>query len=150
MHSTRQAWPAWALAYGVALFVFVTVDLIWISTVVAPLYRQMLGSALADSVRLAPAVLFYLSYPLGLMIFAIEPALAERSGMTAGSRGALFGLFTYATYDLTNYATLRDWTLFMTVSDILYGGFLAGLASLLGYWAGARLAGAPATGQGGR
>lgn len=95
-------------------------------TIGARLYKQTLGDILLPSVNIAPAIAFYLLYPLGLVYFAVIPSLKSGSSSDALINGALFGLFAYATYELTNYATLRNWTLQITVVDIAYGAIASG------------------------
>lgn len=116
-------------AYLAVLAVFGTVDIIWLSVMAGVLYRPTLGPLLLDEIRWAPALLFYLGYPLGLVHFAVLPAFASGAPGAALVNGALLGLMTYATYDLTNYATLRAWTLQLTIADIGYGMIVAGSAS---------------------
>ena len=84
--------------------------------------------------RIWPAVIFYLLYILGMMIFAVGPALKNGQWQTALIYGALFGFFCYMTYDLTNYATLKVWSTKVTVLDIIWGTTLTGSASLAGWW----------------
>ena len=130
---------ACALAYVLALVVFAAVDLAWLTAMGARLYRPMLGDILLDSVRVGPAILFYLIYPVGLTVFAVLPALREGSVVAALTLGALFGLVSYATYDLTNFATVRNWTLQVTVIDMIWGAALSALASALSYFGAAAL-----------
>jgi len=108
-------------AYGIALLLFAGIDAIWLTTMGASLYRATLGDILAPTVRLLPAIAFYLLFPLGIVVFAVSPGLRSGSPAEAGLYGALLGLVTYATYDLTNHATLRNWTLKITIIDMLYG-----------------------------
>jgi uncharacterized membrane protein len=86
-----------------------------------------------SGVNVAPAIAFYILYPIGLVIFAILPGLRSGSMTTALLYGALFGFFTYATYDLTNQATLRNWTIQLTLVDIVWGSVLAAAAAMAGY-----------------
>jgi uncharacterized membrane protein len=109
------------IAYLVTALLFVGVDLIWLTWVGGPVYRQALGDLLLPSVRSQPALAFYLIYPLGLVMFAVHPGLHGGSVLGALLAGALFGFFTYATYDLTNFATLRNWNLTVTLMDIGWG-----------------------------
>lgn len=104
---------------------FAIVDFAWLSLMVPRFYRTELGDIALPSVNIAPAMLFYALYPIGLLIFATMPAVKSGSAVAALSYGALFGFFTYATYDLTNYATLRNWTLSLTLVDIAWGTVLA-------------------------
>ena len=122
-------------AYLVSLVVFLGVDFVWLSTMGAALYRATLGDLLAPTVRLPPAIVFYLAYPVGIVVFAVLPALSSDSWLRGAALGALFGALAYATYDLTNYATLRTWSLQITVLDILYGAVATGAAAVAAYFA---------------
>jgi uncharacterized membrane protein len=118
-------------AYIAALAVFLAVDMVWLGTMAPRFYRPTLGDIAVVGVNLPPAVLFYVLYPVGLLIFAILPALEASSMWVALIYGALFGFFTYATYDLTNHATLRNWTVALTVVDVAWGTVLAGATSVV-------------------
>jgi uncharacterized membrane protein len=128
-------------AYLASLVVFVAADMVWLGTMVDRIYRPALGDILLSSVNFPPALIFYLVYPIGLVIFAIMPGLKGGSVATAAMYGALFGFFTYATYDLSNYATLRNWTLQVTAIDIGWGTLLGAMAAATGCFAAARFAG---------
>ena len=117
------------IAYVTILVVFGIIDAIWLSQMAAKLYRPMLGDMMVDNVRIIPAVVFYLFFPIGLVVFAVMPALRDGSFLSAFAAGALLGALCYATYDLTNYATLKNWTLQVTVIDIVYGAFVSGVCS---------------------
>ncbi len=121
------------IGYGVTFFTFVVFDLIWLTAMVNRLYRPTLGDILGSSVNLAPAAAFYFLYPIGLMVFAVTPALRSFSPTTALAYGALFGFFSYATYNLTNYATLRNWTLQLTAIDMGWGTLLGALSAYVSY-----------------
>jgi uncharacterized membrane protein len=121
-------------AYVAALLAFAAVDMTWLTTMGAALYRSTLGDILLSTVRIPPAIAFYLLYPLGIVIFAVAPALRSGSATTALIYGALFGLFTYATYDLTNFATLRNWTLKITLIDIVYGAVAVAFVAVIAYF----------------
>lgn len=125
---------AYLAGYVAALVVFGAVDGAWLYFMGSQIYKPVLGDILEPNVRLAPALAFYLLFPVGLSIFAIDPAIKAGSIGTALVYGALFGLFTYATYDLTNFATLRNWTLQLTLIDITYGAVLSAVAAAAGYW----------------
>lgn len=132
----------YALAYLLTFILFAAADITWLMTMGARLYKQTLGDILLPSVNFAPAVAFYLMYPAGLVIFAIVPALKSGSVSFALMYGALFGFFAYGTYELTNYATLRNWTLQITIIDIVYGAIVSGavaaaVTALLISWRGA-------------
>lgn len=125
---------AYIIAYIAALLIFGVIDILWLTMVGAKLFRDTLGDVLAQDVRRAPAIAFYLLYPLGVVFFAVAPALREASVSTAVLNGAMFGLMTYATYDLTNYATVRNWTLNLTLIDLSYGAALTAATAVLAYF----------------
>jgi uncharacterized membrane protein len=118
-------------AYGVSALAFGLLDLVWLRTMAPRLYRPELGDMMASQFRLAPAVAFYLLYLVGMQIFAVAPALASGRWLTALIYGALFGFFCYATYDLTNQATLRVWSLKVTLADLAWGTFATGTAAAI-------------------
>lgn len=130
----------YALAYSAALVIFVIVDSLWLGAMAPRLYRPILGDILLPGFSLAPAVVFYLLYPIGLVFFAINPALKGGGMSTALICGALFGFFTYATYDLTNQATLRNWSTVLTVADIAWGSFLGAVTASGAWWIAQRFA----------
>lgn len=129
-------------AYVSALIAFVVVDAVWLATMAARLYRPILGDILAPAVNIPPAIVFYLGFPVGLVIFAILPALKGGGLPSALLYGALFGMFTYATYDLTNHATLRNWVWQITLIDIAWGAFVSAIAAGVGFWAATKFGGA--------
>lgn len=108
-------------SYMAALLVFGVLDAIWLSNMARILYRPTLGDLLLDNLRWVPALAFYFLFPLGVVHFAVIPALAGGGLLMAVVNGGFLGLLAYATYDLTNYATLRAWTAVLTLVDILYG-----------------------------
>jgi uncharacterized membrane protein len=125
----------YAIAYVVVLIVFGAIDAVWLSTMGPLLYRPALGDILAQNLRIAPAIAFYLTYPIGVVVFAVLPALRAQTPLTAAALALLFGALAYATYDLTNYATLRNWTLPITVLDIGYGALASSIAATAAYFA---------------
>ena len=127
-----------AIAYVVALLVFLAIDALWLAVLMAPVYASALGPLLAPEPRWAPAVVFYLLYVLGLLVFAIAPGLRARRWATAAALGALLGLVAYGTYDLSNYATLRGWPLALTAIDMAWGAVLSGVSATLAYLAASR------------
>ncbi len=129
------------IGYVAALAAMVVADMVWLGVMVDRLYRPTLGDVLAGSVNLPAAIAFYLIFPVGLTIFAVMPGLRSGSASTAVLYGALFGFFTYATYDLTSQATLRNWTTQLTVIDIAWGVVLGALAATAGYAAASRFGG---------
>ncbi|MEO8422167.1 MAG: DUF2177 family protein [Hyphomicrobium sp.] len=121
----------YAITYLVALVLFAAIDISWLMTMGSKLYRQTLGDVLLTELRIAPAAAFYLMYPAGLVIFAVIPALKSGSPATALLLGALLGLFAYGTYELTNFATIRNWTLQITLIDIAYGIVASGVVAAI-------------------
>ena len=111
-------------------------DIFWLSTMAKRLYRPELGDLIADKFRPAPAICFYLIYVIGVTYFAALPALAENSGTHALLNGAALGALAYSTYDLTNHATLKRWSLRVTLIDIAWGVALTALSSWCGFAAG--------------
>jgi uncharacterized membrane protein len=126
---------SYVIAYVVALIVFGAIDAVWLSTMGPLLYRPALGDILAPALRIAPAIAFYLMYPIGVVVFAVLPALRAQAPLTVAALALLFGALAYATYDLTNYATLRNWTLQITVLDIGYGALASSIAATAAYFA---------------
>jgi uncharacterized membrane protein len=117
-----------AAAYITSLVVFVLIDATWLSTMGSVLYRPVLGDIVLPNLRIGPALAFYAMFPVGIVVFAVMPALRSSAIGTAVIYGLLFGAIAYGTYDLTNYATLRNWNLQITVIDIVYGGIASAVA----------------------
>jgi uncharacterized membrane protein len=111
---------------------FAAIDSIWLITMSTRLYKPEIGELMAENFRLGPAIVFYLLYIAGILVFAVQPALASGKWQTALVQGALFGFFCYMTYDMTNYATLKVWSLKVTVLDLMWGTFLTGSAATVG------------------
>ena len=128
------------IGYVAALVAFICADFAWLAIMAPRLYKPTLVNLMAESVNLPAAITFYLIAPVGLAYFAVLPALKGQSPMIALVNGALLGFFTYATYDLTNQATLRDWTTQLTVVDMAWGCVLGAFAASCGYFAASRLA----------
>ena len=126
------------ILYLITLAVFFLIDMVWLGVVAKDFYRRHLGTMLSPKVNWGAAILFYLLFIAGLLTFVIRPALVQGAVLPALLLGALFGLISYATYDLSNLATLRDWPLIVTVVDLVWGATLGGLVSListlLGRW----------------
>lgn len=125
----------WAGArnYLIALVVFLAIDMVWLTVIAKSLYAQHLGYLMAPKAKLLAALIFYLLFVLGLQYFVLNPALASGSWTTALLSGMFFGLVTYATYDLTNLATIRDWPILITVIDLVWGSVVSGLTSVLSF-----------------
>ena len=117
-----------AIAYVSVLIAFAAIDSVWLATMGAKLYQPEIGELLADKFRPAPAVVFYLLYCAGLTIFAVLPGVRE-NWKAAALWGGLFGFFCYATYDLTNYAVMKTWSLKVTVLDMAWGAFVSAAAA---------------------
>ena len=117
-------------AYGSAALVFLALDAVWLSTMAERLYRPAIGHLMMDKPAFGPAIVFYLLYLVGVVVFAVAPAVASQRWQTALGLGALLGLICYATYDLTNQATLRDWPLRVTLVDLVWGTFVTAVAAL--------------------
>ena len=117
-------------AYISTALVFIGLDAVWLSLMSSRLYKPALQTLLADDLRLAPALLFYLLYVGGIVAFAVLPS---STAAQAALRGAGFGLVAYATYDLTNQATLRVWPPFITGADLTWGTLATGIAACLGF-----------------
>jgi uncharacterized membrane protein len=107
--------------YLLTVPVFFFLDIIWLGYLARGFYKHHLGFILSPTVNWAAAVTFYLIYIVGILLFAVLPALEKGSFARAALWGALFGFFTYATYDLTNLATIKNWPLKVVVVDILWG-----------------------------
>ena len=120
----------------IALPVFFAIDIIWLAFVAKKFYNRHLGHLMRPDVNWFAAGIFYVIFLCGLVAFVISPALEKRSLLNAILFGALFGLVTYATYDLTNLATLKDWPVVVTVVDMAWGTVLSVAVSLAGYLAG--------------
>ena len=119
--------------YAVTLPIFFAIDLVWLGVVAKNFYRRHLGHLLSPQVDWTSAILFYLVFIGGIVFFAVRPALEVNSPLRALTYGALFGFFTYATYDLTNQATLRDWPVIVTVVDLAWGAVLSASVAYLSY-----------------
>lgn len=123
-----------AIAYVSALVIFAAIDLTWLTLMAGRFYRATLGDIMLTDVNLKAAAVFYLLYPIGLVYFAIGPALKSGDLKEAAMKGALIGLFAYGTYDLTNQATLRNWTTTLTLADIAWGTVVSGVAAFAAAW----------------
>ena len=132
------------IAYAATLGVFLALDAVWLTTMAQRLYKPAIGHLMRDGFAWAPALAFYLLYVLGLVVFAVLPGRASGRAAVAAWRGALFGLIAYATYDLTNQATLRDWPWAVTLADLCWGAaasaVAAGIACRLTLWLSAKRA----------
>jgi uncharacterized membrane protein len=117
----------------IALPVFFVIDMVWLVLVAKNFYQKQIGFLMKPDINWFAAILFYLLFIGGLITFVISPALEKHSWIHALTYGALFGLITYATYDLTNLATIKDWPLAVTIVDLIWGSVLAGSISVITY-----------------
>lgn len=117
-----------------SFLLMVVLDFIWLSNAVNFLYRPKLGELLAEKPAMAPALVFYLLYGLGVALLVVRPAVNADSVFTALWTGAVLGLVAYGTYDLTNQATLKSWSMTVTVVDMAWGGFVTAIVSAAGVW----------------
>ena len=123
----------YVVAYLATALTFLVIDFVWLGLIAKDFYRREIGSLLLDNFNMAAAMGFYMLFVVGILIFAVLPAVQAGSWKTALIYGALFGFFTYATYDMTNLATLKGWSVSVVIVDIVWGAFLTGIAALAGY-----------------
>ncbi len=119
----------YAIAYVSTAVVFLALDAVWLGTMADRLYRPAMGSIMLERFALAPAAAFYLIYIAGVVVFAVAPALQSGRWTTALGYGAMLGLLAYATYDLTNQATLKDWSWTVTIADLCWGTFVTAVSA---------------------
>ena len=130
------------LAFAATALTFIGMDAVWLTLASPTIYKGEIGPLLLAEPKIAPAVLFYLLYLVGVVFFVVRPAL-EKGGLRAAALpGAFFGVVAYATYDLTNLATLQGFTTKLAVIDMVWGGLVTGVASGVGYLAASRVRGA--------
>ncbi len=121
------------LVYGITTLIFFAIDMLWIGLIARSFYREKLGFILSTEVNWPAAIMFYLLYIVGILYFAVLPALREHNWQTALMQGAVLGLLCYATYDLTNMATIKNWPLVVVIVDMLWGVVLTGSVALVSY-----------------
>ena len=119
--------------YAIALPVFFAIDMVWLGLVAKNFYRSQIGFLMKSDINWLAAIIFYFLFIVGLVLFVVMPAFEKGSWTQALLFGALFGLITYATYDLTNLATLKDWPLLVTCVDLAWGAVLAASVSIATY-----------------
>jgi uncharacterized membrane protein len=125
--------------YLIALPILLIIDMIWLGLVAKNFYAKHIGFLMKTNINWTSAIIFYLVFIVGLIIFVITPALQKNSWVTALLLGALFGFITYATYDLTNLATIRDWPLLVTIIDLIWGTVLAASVSVISFLIASRI-----------
>ena len=122
------------LKFLIIMGVFLALDLVWLTVIARKLYKKYLGFIMSDKPKMIAAFIFYVIFVIGILVFVVNPELKEQSILYALGFGALFGFITYATYDLTNLATLRDWPVTITIIDLVWGTSVSALTSTISYW----------------
>lgn len=130
--SSSMSLRPFAIAYLAAAAVFLVLDAVWLGAMADRLYRPAIGHLLRERFAPGPAAVFYLLYLTGVVVFAVAPALRSLRWRTAFGHGALFGLVAYATYDLTNQATLEGWSWRVTLADLCWGSWVTAVAAAVG------------------
>ncbi|MGL5540623.1 MAG: DUF2177 family protein [Erysipelotrichaceae bacterium] len=120
--------------YGIAFVVFLILDMLWLALIAKGFYQAQLGHLMTPSVNWAAALVFYVLYIAGVVFFVIEPAFVKQDWMQALGYGAFFGLLCYATYDLSNLATLKQWPLLVTVVDLVWGTSVTAAVATITYF----------------
>lgn len=125
--------------YGIALCIFFTIDMFWLGFIAKNFYSNQIGFLMKEDINWMAAIIFYLIFIVGLVLFVIEPSIEKQSWKNALLMGALFGFISYATYDLTNLATLKNWPLLVTIVDLVWGAFIAAAVSTLTFFVANKL-----------
>ena len=120
--------------YIITFVVFFAIDFIWLNFIAKNIYATKIGHLLAENPRLFPALIFYLVFIVGVIIFAVLPGYEAQNIWKTVMLGALFGLLTYSTYDLTNLATLKNWPVSVTIIDLIWGTSISTVTSVAGYY----------------
>jgi uncharacterized membrane protein len=128
----REALNRIAGTYTAVLLVMLALDALWLGVVAKPLYQQAIGHLMAEQPRLGMALLFYAVYAAGITVFGVWPEAATPGWQGALRTGALFGFFCYATYDLTNLATLKGWPVGIALIDMAWGAAISGISAAAG------------------
>ena len=119
--------------YLITLPIFLAIDMVWLGLIAKNFYAKQIGFLMKTDVNWIAALIFYLLFIVGLILFVIQPSLDKNSWQNALTMGILFGLFTYATYDLTNLATIKDWPLTVTIVDLVWGMVLSASVSTISF-----------------
>lgn len=122
-------------AYCGAALVFCVMDFIWLTKVAKNFYQSHMGELMTTEVKMVPAIIFYLVYLVGVVVFAISPALRAQNAMLAAGLGLLLGVVAYGSYDLTNMATLKGWSITLTLVDIAWGAVITATSAVAGFYA---------------
>lgn len=125
--------------YAIALPIFFATDMLWLGILAKNFYKNQIGFLMKPDINWTAAIIFYLLFMVGLVLFVIAPAVEKGEWAHALLFGALFGLITYATYDLTNLATLKDWPLLVTIVDLVWGATLGALVSVITYFIASKI-----------
>jgi uncharacterized membrane protein len=120
------------IAYAAIVLVMVVLDMLWLGFIAKPIYQQGIGHLMAERPNVPVAVLFYAVYAVGLLVFAVLPHAADAGWAKTALTAALFGFFAYATYDLSNLATLKGWPVGMSLLDIAWGSALSAASGMAG------------------
>jgi uncharacterized membrane protein len=119
--------------FGIALPVFFAIDMLWLGLIAKDFYAKQIGGLMKPNINWTAAIIFYLIFIACLVVFVIMPAVVKNSWSHAVLMGALFGFVCYATYDLTNLAVAKDWPIFVTIIDLIWGAVLAASVSVITY-----------------
>lgn len=125
--------------YLIALPVFFAVDMLWLGLIAKGFYQKQIGFLMKPDVNWLAAIIFYLLFIAGLVVFVVQPAFEKKLFSEIVFKGVLFGLVTYATYDLTNLATVKNWPLMVTVVDLVWGMTLSTSVSAISYFIATKL-----------
>jgi uncharacterized membrane protein len=126
--------------YFATLFAFFAIDMVWLGLIARTFYQQQIGFLLTSNTNWLAAIVFYILFIVGILVFVVVPGLKDGSLAATLLRAALFGLITYATYDLTNLATINNWPVLISIVDLLWGATLSVLVSLASFIIGKWLA----------
>lgn len=120
------------MLYAITVVVFLVIDAVGINYLIRPVFEQHVGHLLASPLRLGAAAAFYMAYVAGLLWFVSLPALRENAPLQALVGGMVLGFLCYGTYEMTNYATLKDWSLQQVAIDLAWGTILTGFSAWVG------------------
>lgn len=129
----------YVIAYGATAIFFLVLDGIWLAFVADDFFQTQLAHLLREDINLGVAVIFYLFYAIGIVIFGVRPALSDSRARTALLFGGLFGFFAYATYDMTNYITLPNWPEIVILVDVTWGTLASAVSAWVGWLAASKL-----------
>jgi len=120
--------------YLLTFLAFFAIDFVWLTFVATKFYSTKIGHLMAPKPKLIPAIIFYLIFVVGIIIFAVLPGYESNNLWQTVLLGALFGMLSYSTYDLTNLATLKNWPVSITIIDIIWGTSVSAITSVAGYF----------------